>query len=80
MASTIQLTNTFTDRTTRQLNIGTIPSSSAKVNPATLKANINTINADPSTFAPYYLSTGGASFASITAATIINESVTEIPL
>lgn len=79
MATTIQLENTFSDNSKRQLNIGTIDDDSPNVNIATLKANIRAVNSNPS-FANYYLSTGGASFVSISGATINTESITEIDL
>lgn len=61
--STITFQNSFSDGTTRNLEIG--PFNSSKINLSAIKSAVKSLNADPSTIASLYLSKNGANFTEI---------------
>lgn len=76
----IELTNTFADETTRKLEIGPFDTDAGVAHSLALKANIASVNSDAAVIGATYLSNGGASFVSISAATITVTDEREINL
>lgn len=76
--ATLELTNSFSDNTTRKLTLGTFADSVSCANPNQLQSLVQNINNNSADLAGIYLSDNGANFVKISSAVLTISDTTTI--